>query len=232
MNKPNYAPCHKWNPVSEYKPWGSQEIRIKYYVGQILKTGFYALGCDGVSPSAPPDRPPLSRLSWASHERDMRPVPCPLLKTTRSLIHSKQRFSVTTKRGGVEKKDKETVKHAIMLTSVREQIRLFTFSFFLSKHTHTAKICGSKDKREFFFTQMLPSEFSSKHTTWYASVQRYAPLSLRRCAPVKCRTLSDVALRVPLLHLLLDLDLHHVLRGLAVLLAPHCRHTIKSLGQN
>ena len=33
--------------------------------------------------------------------------------------------------------------------------------------------------------------------------------------------LSGVTLRISLLHLLLDLDLHHVLGRLAVLLAPH-----------
>ena len=125
------------------------------FLRQRLPTRLHPRGCHEV----------VMRLSWASHERVMwLLVPCPLLKTN-PWPHSLQtEVFCNNKRGGVEEKDKETVQHAIMLTSVREQIRLFTLSFFLSKHTHTAKICGSKDKRE-FFTQMLPSEFSSIKNT-------------------------------------------------------------------
>jgi hypothetical protein len=93
----------------------------------------------------------------------MRPVSCPLLKTTRSLIHSKQRFSVTTKRGGVEKKDKETEQHAIMLTSGREQIRLFTFSFFLSKHTHCKNMWIKGQERVFFHANASLTIFFKAH---------------------------------------------------------------------
>jgi hypothetical protein len=182
---------------------------------QRLPTGLRSRGC----------HEPLMSVSWGCWYLVL------FLRQTRSLIHFKQRFSVTTKRGGVEKKDKETVQHAIMLTSEREQIRLFTFSFFLSKYTHCKNMWIKRQEGVFHANASLRIFFqqSTQHNAHLSSAMR---LSLRRCAPAKCRILSDVALRVPLLHLLLDLDLHHILRGLAVLLAPHCRNTIKSQVQH